>query len=64
MAKKCNTALVEPPRAFTKAMAFSIDFFEMISKGLISFSNKFLIARACLSASDSLFGFSAGIDEL
>ena len=56
--------MVEPPSAFTKAMAFSIDFLEIISKGFKSCSNRFLMATACLSDSDSLFGFSAGIEEL
>ena len=36
IAKKCNTALVDPPKAMTNEIAFSIDFFEIISSGLIS----------------------------
>ena len=39
IAKKCNTALVDPPKAITNEIAFSMDFFEMISSGLISLNN-------------------------
>ena len=46
------------------AMAFSKDFLEIISKGFKSNSNRFFIAKAVLSDSDNLFGFSAGIEEL
>ena len=44
MARRCNTALVEPPNAITTAIEFSKAFFVMISLGFISRSNKFLIA--------------------
>ena len=37
IAKKCNTALVEPPVAMMTATAFSIDLRVTISRGLMSF---------------------------
>ena len=37
MAKKCNTALVEPPVAMMTATAFSMDFLVTMSRGFKSF---------------------------
>ena len=37
MAKKCNTALVEPPTAMMTLTAFSNDFLVMMSRGRIFF---------------------------
>ena len=37
MAKKCNTALVEPPVAMITATAFSMDFLVTMSRGFKSF---------------------------
>ena len=53
MAKKCSTALVEPPKIVTNRTAFSKDFFEMISEGLMSFSRS--TRMACPAAMDSDF---------
>ena len=46
MARKCNTALVEPPTAMITAIAFSIDFRVITSRGRICF----LIASTSTSA--------------
>ena len=54
MASKCRTALVDPPRAITIVIAFSKAFLVIISEGLISFSNKFIIASPALKQSSSL----------
>ena len=45
---KCKTALVDPPKAITTAIAFSKASFVMISRGLISFEIKFIIASPAL----------------
>ena len=37
MARKCSTALVEPPVAMITATAFSSAFFVTMSRGLMSF---------------------------
>ena len=42
IANKCKTAFVLPPKTTIVLMAFSKEFFVMISLGLISFSNKTL----------------------
>ena len=44
MARRCKTALVDPPNAITTAIEFSKAFFVIISLGFMSSSNKFLIA--------------------
>jgi len=46
MAKKCSTALVEPPVAMMTATAFSIDFLVTMSRGLISFFTASISTRA------------------
>ena len=48
MAKKCSTALVEPPNMVTKVMAFSKDFLVIISDGFMSFFNRFITASPAL----------------
>ena len=64
MAKKCNTALVEPPNTMISFTAFSRDFLVMMSKGFKSFSMSHF--RASPDATQSN-GFSlpvAGFEEL
>ena len=64
IAKKCNTALVDPPRATTSLIAFSKDFRLIISKGFKSLISRFLIALPQFSDSISLSLLLAGFDEL
>ena len=64
MAKKCKTALVEPPRIVTNLIAFSSDSFVMTSKGLISFSSNNRIASPALIDSNFFASPVAGFDEL
>ena len=51
MARRCNTALVEPPRAMTIVIAFSSDFFVTISLGFRSFLIQFISALAAFLVS-------------
>ena len=44
IARRCKTALVEPPRAITMVIAFSSDFLVTISLGLRSFRKHFISA--------------------
>ena len=56
--------MVDPPRTVINRTAFSIDFFVIISLGLISFFIKFTIDVAITFFSSSLFWLVAGFDEL
>ena len=66
IAKKCNTALVDPPNTVTNLNAFSNDSLVTISDGLISFSNSNLIASPALTDSCpfKLPSLTAGLEEL
>ena len=64
MAKKCNTAFVDPPKTAIKRMAFSKALAVTISLGLISFSIKCFSAFPTRSHSSFLSGLTAGLDEL
>ena len=46
IARKCSTALVEPPVAMITATAFSIAFFVTMSRGLMSFFTASISTRA------------------
>ena len=64
IAKKCNTALVDPPIIVTKRIAFSNDLRVTISKGLISFSKRTLIALPAAIDPAFFASPSAGFEEL
>ena len=63
IAKKCKTALVDPPKAITNEIAFSMDFFEIISSGLISFKINFSMDFPTSFDKLSLFELFAGMEE-
>src|SRR3954471_21371762 len=64
MARKCSTALVEPPVAMIRLTAFSIDLRVMMSRGLMSFLTASTSTRAD-SAAEPVFSSSgfAIVDE-
>ena len=64
IAKKCKTALVDPPKTAIKRMAFSSDFLVTTSFGLISCSTKWRKALPTRSHSAFLSGLTAGLEEL
>ena len=64
MAKKCKTALVEPPKTVTNLMAFSSDFLVTMSLGLRSFSTSNLNASPAATLSSLFSSLMAGLDEL
>src|SRR5271156_1779487 len=63
MARKCRTALVEPPRAISMTMAFSNERLVMRWRGVISFSRQTRMASAALAHSRILAGELAGVDD-
>ena len=64
IAMRCNTALVEPPRAITTTMAFSKASRVMIRRGLRSRSSRFRTAAPARRHSSRLSASSAGVHEL
>ena len=63
MARKCSTALVEPPVAITSAIAFSIDLRVMMSRGLRSFLTACISTRADSAAESAFSASGAAICE-
>ena len=63
MARKCKTALVDPPKATTVVTAFSIEFLVTMSKGFISISIRLFIAFPVSCETLFLELLFAGIDE-
>ena len=64
IANKCKTAFVEPPNAMTTVIAFSNASRVRISRGLISFSIKFMTASPARWQSSILFCDTASCAEL
>ena len=64
IARRCSTALVEPPRAITTVMAFSKALRVMISRGRIPFSNKWSTAAPASKLSRFLSSLIAAWAEL
>mmetsp|Transcript_155268 Transcript_155268/g.476952 ORF Transcript_155268/g.476952 Transcript_155268/m.476952 type:complete len:265 (+) Transcript_155268:553-1347(+) len=64
MARRCKTAFVEPPSAFTTTMAFSNDFLVRMSSGLRSRSSMACMALATRAHSSRFSGEVAGAEEL
>ena len=64
IAKKCNTAFVDPPNAVITTMAFSIAFLVKISLGQIPFNANAIAALPASLASNFLLGETAAIAEL
>src|SRR5690554_8064095 len=64
MANKCKTALVDPPQAITRVMAFSKALRVMISLGFISLSNNQRIACPASRQSSRFSGDIASCAEL
>ena len=62
IAKKCSTALVEPPNTVTNRTAFSSDLRVTISDGLISFSMRCLSAAPTRAHSAVLLVETAGLE--
>src|SRR3989338_147912 len=63
MANKCNTALVDPPRAITTVIAFSNAFFVIIIFGVIFFLIRVTICSPAFLHSSFFSGYTAGVDE-
>lgn len=64
IAIKCNTALVDPPKAMTMAIALRSDLGVIMSRGFMSIfikSSKYFPARR---HSSNFNGSSAGVEEL
>ncbi len=62
MARMCSTALVEPPRAFVTAMAFSKAFFVMMSRAVMPRRSISTTAAPARSASPSRDRSMAGAE--
>ncbi|MCY1513133.1 hypothetical protein D9M68_476180 [compost metagenome] len=63
MAMRCNTAFVEPPKTMMVTIAFSKALRVMISLGLMSFSNKILMALPAAKHSACFSSLKAGLEE-
>ena len=64
MAKKCNTALVDPPKTAIKRNAFSKDFRVTMSRGFKSFTRRFFRWAPSASHSSFLSLLTAGFEAL
>src|SRR5215469_18736306 len=64
MAKRCSTALVDPPRAITTVMAFSNASLVMISDGRIPRLSRFTTAAPAAAESFSFSFETAACAEL
>mmetsp|Transcript_100366 Transcript_100366/g.323943 ORF Transcript_100366/g.323943 Transcript_100366/m.323943 type:complete len:218 (+) Transcript_100366:671-1324(+) len=64
IARRCSTALVEPPSAFTTTMALSKDFLVRMSSGFRSRSRSMRMASAARWHSWRFSGEVAGAEEL
>ena len=63
MARKCNTALVEPPVAMVSATAFSIAFLVTMSRGFKSFFTASIKTRADSAAEPTISSWGLAIVE-
>ena len=64
IASKCITPFVDPPSTVIKRTAFSKDSRVSMSLGLMSFSNKFLMAFPIRVHSSCFSELTAGLEEL
>lgn len=64
IAIKCNTALVDPPKAMTMAIALCSDLGVIMSRGFMSIFIKFSKYFPARRHSSNFNGSSAGVEEL